>query len=123
MADMPYPKKPCPECPWSTLTPPGQFSAERYRELRKTTGQNGFGAEYNAPMFACHKSLEGQDLPCAGWLAAVGGDMNPMVRIAIAQGRLPRSALQPGPDWPPLFETYEEMEATQAAKPQPRRRR
>lgn len=101
-------KRPCAECPWRRDIEPGQFPAERYEELRNTTGSRGKEVGIDAPIFACHKSTEGQETPCAGWLAAVGFD-SLGVRIAAAQGRIPPEALRPGPDWPPLFDNYEEM--------------
>ncbi|PWI20548.1 hypothetical protein DI272_19120 [Streptomyces sp. Act143] len=65
-------------------------------------------------MFACHKSPEGREKACAGWLASVG-HAHIGVRVAVAQHRLPREALAPGEDWPPLFASYTEMAARQAA--------
>lgn len=64
-------------------------------------------------MFACHKSTEGQEQACAGWLA-VGGIEHIGVLLAVACGELPAKALNPGEDWPPLFNSYTEMAATQA---------
>jgi hypothetical protein len=69
-------------------------------------------------LFACHKSVEGRDQACAGWLAAVG-HRHLGVRLAVATGRLPGSVLTPGDDWPPLFDTYQEMAASQAAEDAP----
>ncbi|MYR58330.1 hypothetical protein GTY54_19525 [Streptomyces sp. SID625] len=65
-------------------------------------------------MFACHKTPEGREKACAGWLAAVGHE-HVGVRLAVAQRRLPREALTPGDDWPLLFTSYTEMAARQAA--------
>jgi len=65
-------------------------------------------------MFACHKSPDGREEACAGWLAAVGVD-HLGVRMAVLSGRLEPEDLQPGPDWPPLFSSYAAMAATQAA--------
>ncbi len=65
-------------------------------------------------MFACHRAPEGGEYACAGWLAAVGHH-HLGVRVAVITGRLDPAALEPGEDWPALFETYEEMAATQAA--------
>ena len=64
------------------------------------------------PLFACHKSPEGREEACAGFLAVEGGG-NLAVRLAVAQGRLPAEALTPGTGWPPLFESYEEMASVQ----------
>ena len=100
--------RPCAECPWVKATPPGQFSRERFEALRGTTGEPGNEAPLGAGLFACHKSAEGRELPCAGWLAAVGKE-SLSVRALIANGRIPAEALRLGDDWPDLHDTYEEM--------------
>ena len=61
-----------------------------------------------------HKTAEGKDLACAGWLAVEGVD-HLGVRLAVITGALPGEALHPGPGWPALFDSFEEMAATQAA--------
>jgi hypothetical protein len=110
---VPHRRRPCVECPWRRDTPPGQFDADRYTALADTTGTPGAEAHLFAPMFACHKSPEGAEQACAGWLAAVGY-YHLGVRLAIATGRLDPRVLQPAPNWPPLFGTYQEMATTQA---------
>lgn len=110
---MPARKRPCAECPWSRLTAPGQFPAERYEALRNTTGEiDGPTLPLGSPMFACHKSSEGKEIACAGWLVALGAATNLTARVNIAQG----SMEMPVPDesWPPLFDTYDEMAETQS---------
>jgi hypothetical protein len=87
--------------------------ADRYTALADTTGTPGAEAHLFAPMFACHKSPEGAEQACSGWLAAVGY-YHLGVRLAIVTGRLDPRVLQPAPDWPPLFDTYQEMATTQA---------
>lgn len=101
-------KRPCDECPWRRDTKPGQFPAERYEALRRTSGTQGNEVGPTAPMFACHKSAEGGEIACAGWLAVCGYE-HIGVRIALSQGRLPVEAVYPGEDWPELFDTYEQM--------------
>ncbi|NDK24708.1 hypothetical protein FSY75_09505 [Streptomyces sp. TR1341] len=66
-------------------------------------------------MFACHKTKEGRERACAGWLAAVG-HRHIGVRLAVAQGRLPAEVLTPGDGWPELFDSYEEMASVQAGE-------
>lgn len=100
--------KPCPECPWVRSVASGQFSAERFEAMEETTGSPGEEAALDAPIFACHKSQEGQRMPCAGWLASVGF-YSLAVRLAVAMGRLPADALSPGEDWPDLISSYEEL--------------
>ncbi|WP_280396020.1 DUF6283 family protein [Nocardia brasiliensis] len=103
------------ECPWVVATRPGQFPRERYEALATTTGSPGNEAGLDrledldaTPMFACHRSTVGREQACAGWLAAVGWD-NLKIRIAAITGKLDRAALEPGPGWPPLHGSYQEM--------------
>lgn len=94
--------QPCAECPWRKDVPPGRFPPERYVALRRTA-QQGFGN----PIFACHKTSEGQDNACVGFLL-VEGDQNFQVRMAIIRGRLDPTRLK-SPY--PLFGSYAEMAA------------
>lgn len=113
-ADVPFRRRPCVECPWRRDTAAGQFPACRYDALRETSEQRpGDEPDFGAPMFACHKSPEGREEACAGWLAAVG-HRHLGVRLAVMQGRLSAEMLTPGADWPELFDTYTEMATTQA---------
>lgn len=108
-------KKPCEQCPWRRDIEPGQFPADRYDELANTTGAPGAEADIDAPLFGCHKGAEDKPMPCAGWLAAVGYE-SLRVRILAGQGKIPAEALRPGEDWPPLFDSYEEMVAFQGGE-------
>lgn len=110
---LPHRRYPCAECPFRRDTDPGQFPACRYEALTETVGAPGREAGMGAPMFACHKSPEGREEACAGWLA-VAGIEHLRVRLAVALGDLPASVLSPAADWPALFGSYEEMAATQA---------
>jgi Family of unknown function (DUF6283) len=103
---------PCAECPFRRDTKPGQFPACRYEALTETTGRPGAEAPLGAPMFACHKSPEGREEACAGWLAVAGYE-HIGVRLSVALGHLPAEALEPGDDWPDLFASYEEMAEAQ----------
>ncbi len=104
-----HPATPCSECPWRRDQPAGRFPACRYEALRDTSATPHSGsAPLGSPMFACHKSLEGRDIACAGWLAVEGAG-HVGVRLAVASGRLDPTALQPAADWPPLFESYAEL--------------
>lgn len=107
-------KGPCAQCPWRKDGPRGQFPGARYKELACTTGTPDEPVPYGSPIFTCHKSKpDGGELPCAGWLAAVG-TTNLTIRLALLTGGLEIGALEPGPDWPPLFETYAEMAEAQS---------
>ncbi|OYN81753.1 DUF6283 family protein [Mycolicibacterium sphagni] len=109
---LPHKRYPCNECPWRRDTPPGKFPAERYEALRSTAGEAGHERPLGSPIFACHKTDEGKEQACAGWLATVGIEHIGM-RLAVVTNRLPGSVFQPGDDWPELFDTYDEMAETQ----------
>lgn len=111
---LPYARRPCTECPWRLDAEPGRFPACRYQALRTTVGRRGAEAPIGAPVFACHKTQEGRDVACAGWLAVAGPD-HLGIRLAVATGRLPASALEPGPGWPDLYRTYDDMAAANGA--------
>jgi hypothetical protein len=113
---MPYCERPCARCPWRRDTPPGEFPAERFERLRSTSPRPGADEpDWAAPMFACHKTRQGDERACAGWLATVA-HRHLGVRLAVARLLLPGKVLRPGPGWPALFETYAEMEAAQARR-------
>lgn len=109
---MPRRRYPCSECPFRRDTPPGQFPACRYEALRETVGQSGAEQPIGAPVFACHKSPEGREEACAGWLAVCGIEHLGM-RFAVVTGRLEPEDLRPGEGWPELFSSYDEMAAVQ----------
>lgn len=91
--------KPCDACPWRKDVPTGNFLPERYEQLRHTAEQ-GFH-----PVFACHKTIEGKEQVCAGYLIVVGAE-NFYVRLAIITGRLDLTKLS-SPY--PMYKDYEEM--------------
>lgn len=110
MIDFSRVHRPCNECPWRRDALRGKFPACRYEALQNTVGGPGCEAPINAPMFACHKSPDGRERACAGWLAVVGVE-HLGVRYAIVSGRLPPEALRAGDDWPELYPSYEELAA------------
>lgn len=112
---LPRRRHPCRECPFRRDTEPGMFPACRYEALAETAGERGAEAPLGAPFFACHKSPEGREEVCAGWLAVCGAE-HLGVRVAVLAGRLEPEGLQPGEGWPGLFGSYREMAATQAAR-------
>lgn len=112
-AGLPHRRRPCAECPWRRDVAPGMFSRDRFDALASTSGRPGQEAKLGAPMFACHKSPEGAEDACAGWLAVAGGE-HIGVRFAVAQRRLDPALLTPGEGWPELFGSFEEMADTQA---------
>lgn len=114
MTSVRYAAKPCAECPFRLDAQPGQFEACRFDALRNTAGEPGHEAPIGSPMFACHKTAEGKEIACAGWLAVCGYD-HLGVRFAAATGALPGEVLRPGPGWPELFDSYEQMTDRQGA--------
>jgi len=92
---------PCDECPWRRDVATGRFPPERYENMQSTIGtEDGI-----RPIFACHKSPEGLEYACAGYLL-VEGLSNIAVRIASCQRRMDVRALH-SPH--PLYSRYEEM--------------
>jgi len=113
---LPHRRYPCAECPFRRDTKPGQFPACRYEGLQETSGEPGAEAGMGAPMFACHKSPEGREEACAGWLAVCGyGHLG--VRMAVLTSRLEPGDLRPRDGWPELFASYAEMAAAQGGQP------
>lgn len=112
---MRYAARPCaptpdgdPGCPWRRDQPPGAFPAERYEALRCTSAGPDGSAPLGAPLFACHKTAEGKEIACAGWLA-VEGLGHVTVRLALAQDELSPDAVEPQPGWPDLVDSYDEL--------------
>ena len=95
----------CAECPWLKDAPSGRFPPERFERLHRTV-QQGFN-----PIFACHKTAEGHETACVGYLM-VEGERNFAVRVALIQKAYdPRQLKATGP----LYESYREMaEANEA---------
>lgn len=96
-------KRLCDECPWRRDVPPGQFSPQRFRELRRTCDQ-AFTS-----IFACHKSSEGKDVACAGYLLRDGTN-NFTVRLAILDGAIDLREMRAHAAMVPLYENYAQME-------------
>jgi Family of unknown function (DUF6283) len=109
---LPRRRYPCAECPFRRDTPPGQFTARRYEALAETAGSDERPVMPGSPIFACHKSHEGHDEACAGWLAVCGHD-HLSIRLAVITGRLEMSDIGPAEGWPELFGSYAEMAAAQ----------
>ena len=101
-----------PSCPWRKdrgADDIPNFSLELAEQLAATCpDENGMGPDFGASWFACRLSREGEEIPCAGWLAACGS-AHPGVRLAIRNGRLDLDALERPVDGPDLHETYGEV--------------
>ena len=113
MTAVPRRRYPCAECPFRRDTKPGQFPACRYEALKETAGRPGAEVPIGAPMFACHKSPEGREEACAGWLAVCAIE-HLGVRMAVLTGRIEPEDLRPAEGWPELYGSYDEMAAAMA---------
>lgn len=104
--------KPCRGCPWkieARAQDIPNFDLARAESLAGTCpDEKGFGPGFFASWFACHQSVEGNDIPCAGWLAMTGS-RHPRVRMAVGDGRLDAKALTPKKGWPALHSRYTEV--------------
>lgn len=98
----------CDECPWRTDVAVGRFPPERFIKLRNTVKQ-GLN-----PLFACHKTLEGGDEACVGYLL-VDGENNFTVRLAASRGDIKRDDLHAAG---PLYESFEAMAIANGVKPE-----
>lgn len=113
---------PCNECPVrrdNADNPRSKFPAERWNALRATIGDGSGVGLLDMPMFGCHKGTPGdagEDLACAGWLAAFGHRSVP-VRLAVCYGQLGSEALWPGDGWPVLYDDWDEMAEAQQWNP------
>lgn len=94
-----YQIKPCENCPWRTDVPTGQFSVDRFIALAKTAYDQAL------LQFACHKSPEGQEFGCAGFVLN-GATHNLGARFAQSYGRLDCDAITSAY---PLFPNYRAM--------------
>lgn len=112
--ETPHMKRPCPECPWRCGSTPDQFPAHRFEALRDTSGRRGGEAHMGSPFFACHKTQEGREAICAGWLAVEGYDHLGARYLGIT-GKLAAAAFSPGDDWPELYGSYDEMAANKGS--------
>lgn len=115
MARSLHAQRPCDECPFRRDVTPGMFPSSRFERLRELGTHDAVavaGAFPLKPMFACHKSASGKEIACAGWLATVG-HQSLTVRLNVALRHIPASALTPGPDWPELYKTYDQMMTAQ----------
>lgn len=101
MSDLSRVKRPCDECPWRADARPGRFTEERWTALLDTADTGRGSAPLGAPIFACHKTDEGRDRTCAGWLAVEGAG-HVGIRLHVVAGSLPADALRPGDGWPEL---------------------
>lgn len=100
MSAFPHAKKPCDECPWRRDVAPGRFPPERFVALAETA------YDLSRRMFACHKSPDGCEFACAGFLRKSAAH-NLSVRMAARGGLIDLSEIGDGGF--PLFSDYVEM--------------
>ena len=98
----------CDECPWRTDVCVGNFPPERFVALADTSKQ-GFG-----PLFACHKTADGAEHACVGWLLGDGPE-NLRVRLALAQGTIDLDSLVARG---PIYESYGDMAEANGLTPE-----
>ena len=119
----PFPRRsfPCGPCPIradNADNPDAKFPAHRWEALSLTLPDpnTGIPPMPGTPMFGCHKGEPGtdNDLACAGWLAQFGYD-HLTVRLALHDGRLNETDLTPGPNWPPLHPTWDDVVRNQTS--------
>ncbi len=91
--------KPCADCPWRLDAPIGNFLPERFVNLAHTS------YDMNLAQFACHKSLEGSEIGCAGFLLA-GAAHNLGTRLGLRAGTVDLDAVSS--DYP-LFPSFRAM--------------
>lgn len=94
-------KTQCNECPWRTDVDVGRFPPERYAALTNSCRQ-GWPP---GPIFACHKTPEGKEQACVGYLLR-NGTNNIAVRMAASQGRLSLADLKATG---PLYDGFRDM--------------
>lgn len=99
---MNYARKPCDECPWRKDVAPGRFPPERYRALAPTA------YDMATSIFACHKSPDGKEFACAGYLL-MSSAHNFSVRMA-------RQSFADLASPYPLFATYRRMAIANGVK-------
>lgn len=92
-------KKPCAECPWRTDVCTGRFPADRFRILAPTA------YDMNMVQFVCHKSPEGEEVGCAGYVLR-GSLHNLGARLSAQRGSLILSEVS-SPY--PLYENFKAM--------------
>ncbi len=91
---MKYCKTPCDECPWRKDMPVGRFPADNYRQLANTA------QDLALHTFACHKSAEGQEAICAGYILKQSAH-----NLAMRMARHSFEASSPYP----LYENFREL--------------
>jgi hypothetical protein len=99
----------CSECPWLRSSAVGRFGPDRYEALA-----NSCKPGWLRPVFACHKTPEGDGTrACAGMLLVVGRDSN-AVRLALMKGVLDLDKIEASG---PLYDSFIEMAVANGCDP------
>jgi Family of unknown function (DUF6283) len=96
----------CKSCPWRVDAKADDIPAFDMEKAEGLVDCNS--GLFGAPIMACHLSTEGNDIPCAGWLAREGAN-NIFVRLRVASGNTDPAALVLSPDWPETHASYDEV--------------
>lgn len=99
----------CDECPWRRDVAVGRFPPERYKALENTCKQI-----FGGPIFACHKTHEGNERACAGFLLVEGWE-NISVRLAASAKRFDMSEITAAA---PLYGSFAEMAVANGYDPE-----
>ena len=101
---------PCGSCPWRRSNPtdgtaiPGFSLTKMRHDLSRTVGDG----DAFRPIMACHRSREGGDHTCVGYIAREGWS-NLAVRLAAIDGRIPINDIDQGCEGLDLFGSFGEM--------------
>lgn len=105
-------RQPCPSCPWrvdQTAADIPNFQITLAEDLAASCPDDrGFGPDFGSPVFACHQSRPSDEVVCTGWLAVVG-NCHPMIRLKVMLGGIKAEALAPGPGWPVLHTSFQQV--------------
>lgn len=100
-------RRPCKSCPWIVSNTPDtipNYDPEKAACLARSCRDDG------TSVMACHKSREGAEFPCAGFIAQVGVD-SIGVRLGVTFGQIRLDDYEPGPE--PLHPDFEAMHRAQ----------
>lgn len=103
--------RPCANCPWRTDAAPGEFAADKYRELAATA------RDMATAVFTCHKTPTGRERVCAGFLER-GADHNLAVRLAYSGKRLEFTDRSGGLDLHPNYRAMAEANGVDPSDPE-----
>lgn len=110
---------PCNDCPWRKDAPPGHWHPDHFRDIYRTCQDDGVG------LMLCHKAAalppgpKRDGLFCRGWVLVMGGAAIG-VRLALLRGIVSTGDLDPAPNGPDLYETFDAMMRANGVVPPPR---